>query len=47
MKELDQEVVREAVRSRYAGYSRGGRGNASCCCGPMDRVVADEIRDFE
>jgi arsenite methyltransferase len=37
MKELDQETVREAVRSRYAGFARadGGPGGAStCACGP-------------
>jgi arsenite methyltransferase len=44
MKELDQEVVREAVRSRYAGIAEAAGGTPSCCCGPMDGVVADEIQ---
>jgi arsenite methyltransferase len=44
MKELDQEVVREAVRSRYAGIAEAAGGTLPCCCGPMDGVVADEIQ---
>ncbi len=48
MKELDQEVVREAVRSRYAGIAEAGTGSTGCCgpastcCGPaVPGAVAD------
>ncbi len=44
MKESDQEVIREAVRSRYAGFAETGTGQAGAgatlagaaasCCGP-------------
>jgi arsenite methyltransferase len=34
MNDPDQDVVREAVRSRYADIAEAEAGAASCCCGP-------------
>ncbi len=51
MKGPDEEVVRDAVRSRYADIAEVGTGSSSCCCGPASSccgplppgAVADEV----
>lgn len=51
MKHQDANVVREAVRSRYAGIAEAATGALSCCCGPdssccgsgADVAIIDEI----
>ena len=51
MKGPDEEVVRDAVRSRYADIAEVGTGSSSCCCGlgssccgPLPPgAVADEV----
>jgi len=51
MKGLDEDVVRGAVRSRYADIAEVGTDSSSCCCGPVSSccgplppgAVADEV----
>lgn len=51
MKDTDEEVVRGAVRSRYADIAEIGTGSSSCCCGPASTccgplppgAVSDEV----
>jgi arsenite methyltransferase len=51
MREQDQDVVRDAVRSRYADIAEAGPGSASSCCGTASSccgpvvpgAVVDEI----
>jgi SAM-dependent methyltransferase len=51
MREPDKEVVRDAVRVRYADIAEVGTGSSSCCCGPASSccnplppgAVTDEI----
>ena len=51
MREKHEEVVRDAVRSRYAGIAEAGAGSSSSCCGPASSccgpaapgALADEV----